>query len=198
MRLAAFPRMSLLCLLAVGAAPAQADGPLADFLTAAPLFDAFFLNLASNNAMLLGHIEIDLNAPRFPYQSGYAAAGGITIIEPPGIPAPLPHSTISRLATSATGAMQEGKIEVTATTLAPVTLTSQLGMTGGPAAITPEPIFASPAVSITAANNGFSVGSVGGAIAVRGQNQTLDVSDLSTSATGAVSIGQINIVVSNN
>jgi hypothetical protein len=71
-------------------------------------------------------------------------------------------------------------------------------MMGGTAAINPEPIFASPAVSITAENNGLNIGSVGGAINVRGQNQTLDVSDLSTSATGAVSAGQINIVVSNN
>lgn len=198
MCLTTFPRMFLLCLLAGGAAPAQADGPLSEFLASAPLFDALFLNLASNNATLLGHIEVDLNAPRIPHQSGFAPAGGTTVMEPLGRPAPLPNSTISRLATSATGAMQEGTIAVTATTLAPVYLTSQWGMSGGPATIHPEPNLTSPGVSITAENSGLNIGSVGGAIAVRGQNQTLYVSDLSTSATGSISTGQISIVVSNN
>lgn len=198
MRLPAFPRMSLLFLLAVGAAPAQADGPLSEFLASAPLFDALFLNLASNNATLLGHIEVDLNAPRIPRHSGFSSAGDITVMDPSGIAAPLPTSTINRLATSATGAMQEGKIAVTATTLAPVDLRHQWGMTGGQATSDPLSILTSPGVSITAENSGLNIGTVGGAIAVRGQNQTLDVSDLSTSATGAISTGQISIVVSNN
>lgn len=119
-------------------------------------------------------------------------------MDPLGRPAPLPNSTISRLATSATGAMQEGKIAVTTTILAPVFLTFQWGMSGGPATIHPEPKLTSPGVSITAENSGLNMGSVGSAIAVRGQNQTLDVSDQSTSATGAISTGQISIVVSNN
>lgn len=172
--------------------PALAQGPLADLLAAAPAFSATLLNLAANDARLDARISIDLAAPVLAPGTAYAIAGPSRADGPPPPDRPLPVSTITDLSTSATGVMQTGTIALTATHH----WRDDPALAGAATNAETSAAPSSPVFSYTLANQGVNLGDVQAGMAVIAQNQRLDLSDQSASATGAMNTGQIRILIS--
>jgi hypothetical protein len=191
MRLVQLTRISTIFLIVATAGPAQAEGPLADLLAAAPAYVAHLHNIAVNDATLSGQIDIDLNAPRLVHRPDYLILGDITLHDAPTAPPSLATSVIGTLATSVTGAMQAGTIAARFASNAPMAVPGSLGMQGANTSLAA----ADPNLLVSASNMGLHSGAVTGTIMVSGQNQVVQVTDQSTDVTGAISQGRIRIVI---
>lgn len=190
-----------LILLSSSATACRAEGALAEVLSQANSFEAHFVNLAGNKAKLQGSITTNLTTP---FQLPYGTDDNAPLLQNTQGEARSPTkpiSTIGSLSSSATGALQTGTINVTA---------NQSGISNNSRSnrmpADNQPMLENPAIDasiihtsaygLTFQNAGENSANVDASQNVSVQGPGASISDMSTSAIGAISTGSISIVVS--